>query len=163
MTSLFILWKEVTMSWSWPLAFFIDQLSMTSVFFVSWMNFLWSTRSSIGKRSERHNLNLVQFLLTSSLELKLKRHHLGMISFFFICWMGSTRLTRSQLERGHLNMTSSSYGWPQFPTWFKLQSRGLSRQLGEHWDGSVAATRIGLGRYVQYTTLKAKNFWKKSQ
>jgi len=42
-------------------------------------------------------------------------------------------------------------------TWFQtvwpmVQRHGLGRRLGGHWDRSVAATRIGLGRYVQNAT-----------
>jgi len=33
-----------------------------------------------------------------------------------------------------------------------VHSRGLGRRLGGHWDGSVLATRIDLGRYAQNTT-----------
>ena len=33
-----------------------------------------------------------------------------------------------------------------------VHSRGLGRRLGGHWDGSVSATRIGLGRYAQNAT-----------
>jgi len=33
-----------------------------------------------------------------------------------------------------------------------VQSLGLGRRLGRHRDGSVSATRIGLGRYAKNAT-----------
>ena len=33
-----------------------------------------------------------------------------------------------------------------------VHSRGLGRQLGEHWDGSVSATQIGFRWYAQNAT-----------
>ena len=47
-----------------------------------------------------------------------------------------------QMLSEHMNATYSSM----------VQSLGLGRRLGRHRDGSVSATRIGLGRYAQNAT-----------